>query len=147
MVDGVNNSVARLHSVPRRFDLATVLVIVLAYAILFGVLRLMRLRPIAIGELAGFVTCVGIGQALFFRGRKPRVSSVIVGTVCLPAIYLFEALTGDASLFEFHYFVVLIWLSIAVAGAISGYLAGVAIGLVFLVAHVTRKPIRWRKRR
>ena len=81
------------------------------------------------------------------RGKKPRLSSVILGAVCLLAIYLFEALTEDASLFEFHYFVMLIWLSIAMAGAISGYFAGVAIGLVFLAAHAMSKWNRWRQRR
>jgi membrane associated rhomboid family serine protease len=96
----------------------------------------------AVSEVAGFVTCVAIGQALLFGGKKPRLSSVLVGVICLLGIYLVYALTRDASLFEFHHRVLLIWLSIAIAGAISGYFAGVAIGLVFLVSHVTKQSLR-----
>lgn len=142
MVDGLPTPDVRLHSVPRRFDLTTVLVVTLAYSLLFGGLRLLRLRPMAVSEVAGFVTCVAIGQALLFGGKKPRLSSVLVGVICLLGIYLVYALTRDASLFEFHHRVLLIWLSIAIAGAISGYFAGVAIGLVFLVSHVTKQSLR-----
>lgn len=142
MVDALPTPDVRLHSVPRRFDLTTVLVVTLAYSLLFGGLRLLRLRPMAVGEVAGFVTCVAIGQALLFGGKKPRLSSVLVGVICLLGIYLVYALTRDASLFEFHHRVLLIWLSIAIAGAISGYFAGVAIGLVFLVSHATKRSLR-----
>ena len=110
-------------------------------------LRLLRLRPVATGEVAGFVTCVGIGQALLFCGKKPRLSSVMVGVFYLLGIYLVDALTRDASLFEFHYLVLTVWSSIAIAGAISGYFAGVAIGMIFLVSDVTRKSFRRRRSR
>ena len=137
----------KLHSVPRRFDLVTLLVVTLAYAVLFGALRLMRLGPKDIGQVGGFVTCVGIGQALLFGGKRPRVASMLVGVVCLVGIYLASALTADASLLEFHYLALPVWMSIAICGAISGYFAGVAIGLVFLVSDTISTAMRQRKRR
>lgn len=134
--------VSRVYSVPRRFDVATMLVVTLAYALLFGVLRSVRIQSLDVVKVAGFFTCVAIGQAMLFRGKRPRISSVMVGVVYIVAMYGVRAITRDASLLEVHYFVLMIWLVIAMAGAISGYFAGVAIGAVFLLSDVMRRSIR-----
>ena len=133
------NFTVRLHSVPRRFDLATMMVVTLAYALLFAAFRLIRLPPIAMGVVAGFITCVGIGQALLFGGKKPRISSVLVGAVCTVGIYVYTALTIDASLLEFHVEILKIWIMVAIAGSVAGYVAGITVGSVFLASDLVRE--------
>lgn len=142
MLPDTPNSVAGLYSAPRRFDLATIMVVTLAYALLFGGLRLLKLDPIAILITAGLFTSIGIGQALFFRGRKPRLSSVAIGIAYIAGNYFFHAVNREPALLRAEPFVVMVWMSIGIAGAISGYLAGVAVGAVFLLSDLTRKEIR-----
>jgi uncharacterized membrane protein YczE len=101
--------------------------------------------PLAVVKVAGFFTCVAIAQALLFRGKKPRLSSVLVGVVYIVGHYVSDAMTRNPSLLEFHVFILLIWLFIAVAGAFCGYAAGIAVGSVFLLSDVIRKSIQRRK--
>ncbi len=136
---------AKLYSVPRRFDLATIIVVTIAYALLFATLRLMRCQPIAFVVVAGFITCVGIGQALFFGGKRPRISSVLVGVVCLVGTCMVFALFRGWPRFDVR--TAALALRSAIAGAFSGYTAGVIVGSVFLISDVMRKSIHLLKRR
>ena len=111
---------------------------------MLGALRVLKLPPIDIAKVAGFFTCVAIGQALLFRGKKPRLSSVLVGAVYIVGLYVSDAMKRDPSLLQFHVFALLIWLAIAIAGVISGYVAGIAVGSVFLLSDVMRKLIQRR---
>ena len=140
------NSVVRLHSVPRRFDLATILVVTIAYALLFAGLRSLRFPPFAFVVVVGFISCVGIGQALLLGGKKPRISSVLVGIVCFVGTSVFYAMSSGWAQFDVR-FVALGVLWPAISGAISGYVAGVAVGSVFLISSVVRKSIRRSKGR
>ena len=126
MVHSQPNSTARLYSVPRRFDLATIMVVTFSFAVLFAGLRMLQLRPTHI--------------------LKPRLSSVLVGMLGMVGFYAFYAITSDPSLFEFHRFVLAIWLMIAIAGGVAGYLAGVAVGSVFLVSDLLRNSVHSRIR-
>lgn len=137
----------RLYSVPRRFDLATMMAVTLAYALLFGALRLMRIQPIDIAKVAGLFTCIAIGQAVLYRGKRPRLASVLIGIVYLVGIYLVHAATREAEMLQIQFFVLLIWLAIAMAGAICGYFSGIAVAAVFLVSDMLRKSIQWCRRR
>jgi len=142
---GAPNSVSKLYSVPRRFDVAAIMAVQLAYALLFVALRLVQIQPIDFVKVAGFFTCVGVGQAVLFRGKRPRLSSVLLGVVYLVGIYVVHAISRDDSMLQLHYLALLVWLVIAIAGAFCGYFAGVAVGTVFLVSAVMRRAIQRRQ--
>lgn len=69
----------REFGVPRRFSIAMLLIVTAFYSALFAALRILR-APVAVFALiAGFVTCVGVGQAVLFKGKHPRRASVVAG--------------------------------------------------------------------
>ena len=136
------NSRQSLYSVPRRFDMATIFVVTGAYSILLGSLSALHAGPIVMTALAIFISLVGVGQALLFRGLKPRLASTLVG------ICIFQFLTIG----QWFYTPIPIGLMLVLAivnilyGAILGYLIGTMVGGVFLVADLIRRRRlhRWR---
>jgi hypothetical protein len=124
-----------VFAVSRRFDLATVLVAMLAYACLFSVLRFAGAPPVVIGFVGAFFAVVAVGQAIAIRWQSPRAASIIAGTLywwALAAVLAF-AVAGGACEF--------CGLSIAafVLGPATGYLGGALVGGVFLLSHYLRE--------
>jgi hypothetical protein len=123
-----------IFSVPRRFDMATILVAMTGFALLFAGLRAMDARPEIMASLAGLFVAVAIGQAFVATAGNPRTASIIAG-----GLYWFVAsavmgmgITSDR--LDFCY------LTLAVIfGPITGYLAGTLVGGVFLVAYHLRE--------
>jgi hypothetical protein len=129
----------RFYAAPRRFDLATILVVTAAYSILLGCLSGFGAHPILSTTVAGFITFVGLGQALLFGGRRPRLASSLVGG-CMFGLPITAGLMllpqpRPAPPINFAS----VFIGYALCGAILGYLAGVLIGGVFLVADVVRR--------
>ncbi len=88
---------------------------------------------------AGFLTAVGLAQAVFLGGKSPRVSSMIGGILFTEAALLLGWATGAfgtglAGLLP-------IMLVAMIEGAILGYAAGTLVGGVFLVAHLLRRMV------
>jgi hypothetical protein len=145
LADSVRSSRPKVYSAPRRFDLTTILVVTAGYAVLFGGLKMIfsslgETSGVAI-TIGGFVTAVGIGQALLYGGRKPRTASIMVGAVLSSIIMVGFSLwstrrgmTGSMLPFIVVYG--------AVSGIIYGYLAGVLVGGVFLVADLVRRRFK-----
>jgi hypothetical protein len=136
-VEPVKRSPTKLYSAPRRFDLATIFAVTTAYSLLFAALSGLNFPPMASFCIAGFITGVGIGQAMLFGGKRPRRASVLVGA----ALYLFGAL---ALIYRFEQsfsggMIFLAVLNSLVMGSIMGYVAGVLVGGVFLVADILRQ--------
>jgi putative addiction module component (TIGR02574 family) len=129
---------ARLYSAPRRFDLATIFVVTLAYSLLFAFMSAMQFPPGASLVVGGFITLVGAGQALLFGGNRPRTASIMTGAglalVASVAFWVFVA----PDFMRQQYFA-LMTLSYVFHGAILGYVAGVMVGGVFLVADAVRR--------
>lgn len=97
----VNHEVAqrgRIYSAPRRFDLFTVMIVTAAYALLLGGMSALRFPPVVSGYVAGFITLVGIGQAVLFGGRWPRFASVVSGM----AAYFVGNVTNSGLIGSFH---------------------------------------------
>jgi hypothetical protein len=124
----------RLYAAERRFDLITLLTIISAYAVLFGVMRLFRWELGAFALMAGLVTCVGAGQAFLFQGAAPRGASVLVGGV------YFALVAAVLSWMEGHRIesAVCLLFALSIEGAIVGYFCGVLVGGVFMVAELLR---------
>jgi hypothetical protein len=124
------------YSVPRRYDLATLFFVTTAYALLFAALRLIRLPPRAVGTIALLLALVGIAQAVLFKGKAPRAASITVGTIFVGIVYVM-AIPGPMSIED----LTPLLLSSALLGPVVGYLCGVLVGGVFLVADVARKLV------
>ena len=138
----------RIYSVPRRYDLATLFVVTLAYALLFAVLRAFQAPPHLAVITGSFVTLVGLGQAILFGGSKPRAASMLVGAVTYGLWLLIVGVIREVAILEIRdvmqmlFFLACTAPWVALGGAILGYVAGVAVGAVFLIADCVRRGAR-----
>lgn len=128
-----------IYSVPRRYDLATLFTVTLAYGLLFEVMQLLRMPPVIVLTVAAFSAVVGISQAVLFDGKSPRAASAIGGVVATCAIvvigYTLAAYRVSNPINCDPFLMIL-------GGALVGYVAGVFIGGVFLVADFARAATR-----
>jgi putative addiction module component (TIGR02574 family) len=130
-----------VYSAPRRFDLATIFVVTSAYAILFGGFSALGAWPIVSVVIGGFITIVGIGQAVLFGGKKPRSASMLVGVI-LHAIIWIGAWIAYPRIYSAT-LVLFVTGYVVIGGVILGYCAGALVGSVFLVADILRRRYRW----
>lgn len=123
-----------IYSAPRKFDLAMLLAVTTAYAILFATIRfvagagLVNQQGPVIFWIGGLVTVVGFAQSVLFGGDKPREASALAGFV-----YGVFVMLGNSREFDPGG---VVCLSIFSPGI--GYLAGGLVGGVFLVADYLR---------
>jgi hypothetical protein len=114
----------KIYAAPRRFDLATIFIVTVAYSLLFSAMSLLQFPPVVSLVIAGFVTLVGIAQAVIF-------------SIGMLAWWVFG---GSRS---FPPSVILIFGSfIVIGGAVLGYLSGALIGGVFMLAEYLRRFVR-----
>ena len=146
---------AKTYSTPRRYDLATLMVVVAGYMLLFGGMRALYLIPFIqrwVGSIpffwfAGLITLVGVGQAVLFRG-SPRLVSISCGVVyCLVTfmwgpVWVFVS-TGRWDYYAWPQFTLIVFAFATVGGAAMGYISGVCVGGVFLVADYFRRKLGW----
>jgi hypothetical protein len=131
-----------VYSAPRRFDLATIFVVTSAYAMLFGGLSALGAWPIVSVVIGGFITAVGIGQAVLFGGGKPRSASILVGVVLHVIIYL-GIWIAFPRLFP-AWFLLMMTGYVVIGGFILGYCAGALVGGVFLMADMLRGKFQFK---
>ena len=120
-------------SVPRRYDLATLMAVTMAYACLFGALRAWNAAPELVIWIAGFLTTVGAAQAILFGGRSPRRASVFAGMAFAAASYAVLMVIDTEGFTGFCFLI-----AASLCGAMFGYFGGVIVAGVFLVAHYLR---------
>lgn len=125
-----------LYSAPRRFDLATIFVVTAAYSILFGAMSALDSTPIAKVLVGILVTTVAVSQALYHNLANPRGVSIITGAITLSVLLLLLAIYGPGWWRPSLVFIVFFGL---IGGALVGYLCGVLVGGVFLVADALRR--------
>jgi hypothetical protein len=126
-----------LYSVPRRFDIATLLVVSLAYSLMFTLLRLLD-APWEVFTFVGlFTVVIGIAQACFPHGGGPRVASMWAGMLYVLGWTVYVWLVRHAgNPLGF----VGCWLFVVVAGgAVLGYVGGAIEAGVFLIADKVRR--------
>lgn len=133
----------KIYSAPRQFDLATIFVVTFAYSLLFALMSALSFPPVSSLAMGGFITLVGIGQAVLFAGRLPRAASLLTGAIaCIPITIAVIMSTprgfrNDTLLLSVPFSFIF--------GAGLGYLAGVLVGGVFLVADKIRQAFAGRK--
>jgi len=86
--DAAENGLADVVGVLPRFGIATLLVVTVLYSVLFGILQLLELPPVAFAEIVLFFTAVGLGQAFLFKGRGSRLASMVVGAILYPCLWV-----------------------------------------------------------
>jgi hypothetical protein len=128
----------KVYSAPRRFDLATLFVVTLAFSLLFGAMKAFSFPAEVSASIAGFIAVIGAGQALLFGGQRPRTASLVTGSLVYTIIMLAAWLYSGPRMTP--------WVGIVfgatygiIGGGILGYLSGVFIGGVFLVSDKVRK--------
>ena len=127
----------KIYSAPRRFDLFTIMIVTAAYAVLLSGMSALRFHPIASFYVAAFITIVGVAQAVLFGGRKPRLASAIAGAAAYFLGWVAFAIIEPTWTIGFMILPALLFS--AIAGPPLGYLAGVLVGGVFLVADIFRQ--------
>ncbi|WP_145384765.1 hypothetical protein [Stieleria neptunia] len=128
-----------MYSAPRKFDLSTTLVVTTACAMVFAILRAVSLPMIAVAVVAAFFTSIALGQAILFGGKHARVASMLVGAVFFVVAMTFVALrqsNGQSA----EDLIPLLFFN-AIFGACWGYLGGVLVGSVFMLAEKVRTII------
>jgi hypothetical protein len=133
-----------VFSVSRRFDMATVLVAMLGYSLLFGGMLMLDATPALIAIFGVFFAFIAIGQAVAINYGRPREASIIAGSIFwfVGAIIVLSSDNYPASSCA----VLGALISAMIAGPISGYLAGALVGGVFLVSHYLREADLLRRR-
>lgn len=134
----------KIYSTPRKLDLATLLVIMFSFAMLFTGLNQIPYAPIWFsGVVALFIALVGVSQAILFHGTKPRLASVVSGYF-LMAIFV-ATLYWIRNLQTHRYSktpdVLITFLCAGCWGIPLGYLSGVLVGGVFLVSEAMRTRV------
>jgi len=129
--------------VPRRFGVGTLLIIVVVYAGLFGLLRILDADPVLFGMAAVLLIGAGAGQVFLFRGTRPREASCLVGACLCPlmmlAVFLGDHCLGLSHLNPAHSIVetspqlLSSLVYVAIAGAGLGWSAGSLTAGVFLL--------------
>jgi hypothetical protein len=133
-----------VFSVSRRFDMATVLVAMLGYSLLFGGMRMLDAPPVMIAVFGAFFAFIAIGQAVAISSGRPREASIIAGAIFW---FLGVAVVVASDLPFLNPCAILGMLIFAtMAGPITGYLAGALVGGVFLVSHYLRETDLLRRR-
>lgn len=129
------------YGVPRRYDLSTMFVVCTACALLFATMNAWDC-PVEVALFVGFfLLCIGAGQALLSGGKNPRRASWFVGFFFGFASVLISAWLREGplrgTLLSFPG--ALMW---GLCVSFFGYLAGVFIGGVFLIADLLRKACK-----
>jgi hypothetical protein len=125
-----------VFSVPRRFDLATLLVAMAAFAALFGTLLMMNAPPDMLAFLGGLFALVAAAQWLAAKWNCPRTASAIAGILFYWAAYIAEALSHSRNWIND---VVIQMIPAALVGSVGGYVAGALVGGIFLASHYLRE--------
>lgn len=122
-----------VSSVPRRFGLGTLFVIVLAFALMSAIARWLELGPLAAIFVLAFVVSIGAFQALL--DQVPRQASMAAGALYFPPVFMvlvtinkpaYVSSTPLADL-AFH---AACW---SLGGAVVGYGTGTLVAGVFLI--------------
>ena len=130
----------RVYSVPRKLDLASLFVFTTCYGLLFALMNLFRAGAWFFAIVAGFLTCVGVSQAVLFKGKAPRLASCVSGALyCLAILFVVELRNGMRLIQRLDFSGVLI---ILLFGCAVGYVSGACIGGVFLVADALRTRLK-----
>ena len=121
--------------VPRRFSIGTMMILVTAFAVLFAVLKTFSAPPAAFIVITIFVGGIAACQSLLFKGKKPRLASVIGGSV-MYGVGMIVATIASSHHEGIDYEMELVYYgalwTLAIGGPL-GYIVGCFVASIFLV--------------
>jgi hypothetical protein len=116
-----------IFSVPRRFDMATLLVAMTGFSLLFSGMYLIepltQAGPLGMAVMAGLFVAVTMGQAVVIDGGDPRIASIIAGGLYWFAVAIFLGVLTQHSRLDACFLA-----AIVIFGPVAGYLAGTLVG-------------------
>lgn len=124
-----------IFSAPRRFDLATMLAVTTAYALMFGTMRMLDADNVFMLVTGLYVSFIALSQALLFGGKHPRWASIVSSVGFAAGSILIAILSGQFSAGDIFALMV----ACVIVFPPLGYLTGALIGGVFLIAHHLRQ--------
>lgn len=129
-----------LYSAPRRFDLSTIFVVTLAFSIFCALLRLSGATTYVFVGLTLLLAAISVSQLAMFGGERPRLASIITGATanCGWVLYWLYQRFGSPVASDFVYLVPGMIL-VALWGSLLGYVFGISVAGVFLMADVLRQ--------
>jgi hypothetical protein len=131
-------TVEKTYSAPRRFDLTSMFVMMVVFAILLAGMNTLDFYPIVMTVITVFIATIGCAQALF-HNSPPRKISIVTGIVLGLLIWMGVVISDFAGgVYESPLIGTMLSIPVAGIGAFFGYLAGAMVGGVFLVADVLR---------
>jgi hypothetical protein len=133
----------RAYAVPRRFGLATLFIITLAFGLLSAVMQWAHFPPIAVGLVLAFVALVGVLQVIF--DQSPRHASMIAGSLWFSISAMGLWIVADPNTTSFALSTVAFYAACwALLGAGIGYCTGTFVGGVFLITELVAGFL-WRR--
>ena len=145
ILEPLESPAADVASVPRRFGVGVLLILMTAFAVLFSAMRTVGARPEIFILVSGLFLGVTLGQILLFQGKKPREASLWAGGVIFPLEVLVLCLCEASSTGDSAEFGMSMVCCAAVFGALLGYLAGCLMASVFLMQELyhrrSRQPV------
>jgi len=127
----------KVYSAPRRFDLATIFVVIIFYSCLLGLLVGFGVPDEITLSILGFLTIVAVAQPVMFGGRNPRLASVVVGGLAWPVVFTLTTFMTNSRVPASA--ILYGGLCSIPMGLLFGYLAGATVGGVFLIAEFVRR--------
>jgi hypothetical protein len=123
-------------SVPRRFSVGTMMILVTAFAVLLGILKSFGVPPEVFAAVAAFIAGVGACQVLLFKGQDPRRASFYGGMITSGVLAVVTALVAWLQTASVEFVIGFLFggaLLAAILGGPLGYAAGCLIAAIFLV--------------
>lgn len=146
LVDWIDKTVgSESYGATRVFDLFTLLAVTVGFALMFAMLKLAEPifeehLPKVFWAFTAYIVCIAVAQQWAFRGKKPRLASILLGPVAFMVV-AFSLLLYQQRIAPIENLVLacmlLLVMSVA-TGSIIGYVAGGAIAGVFFLADKFR---------
>ena len=147
ILEPLEGPVTEAASVPRRFGVGVLMILMTAFAVLFAGMQTFHARPEVFVIVAVLFTAVTLGQILLFQGKKPRQASLLVGAAIFP-LEIFGLMlwtsrdTRDSLEFAIVFSLGVLIISIP-GGTLFGYLAGcVMAGIFFVQEKLGRRSVQ-----
>lgn len=125
----------RTYTVPNRFGIRSILLGTALFAVIFTLTKAIDASLRIVAPVMSFVVLVGLAQMAF--GQIPRTASCVVGAVLFPLCALIDPYFEGRQ--KLQVIEVADWFWLMTCGAIAGYIGGVLLAAVFLIADQFRR--------
>ncbi len=122
---------------PRRFGIATLMILTAAFAVMFSLMKMLGADPAVFVCISIFVAGIAACQVLLYKGKNPRKASIIGGYIMGGLIFVGVAIVGgfyrrDAWVVLLRLLLPTLFFTVLLLGGPFGYLAGCMVAGIFL---------------